>query len=90
MLLYYIKLALRSTWKRRRFSSINVLGLSMGIACFLLVGGYTWQEWQVNKDLRNLDRQYILQSQWQQEGMGLEMTTIGQLPVALKEQYPQS
>ncbi|MEM0994028.1 MAG: ABC transporter permease [Bacteroidota bacterium] len=84
---YYIKLAFRAILKNRLFSIINVLGLAVGIACFLLVGGYVWQEWRVNKDLRNLDRQYIIQSQWKKPNMGIEYTTIGYLPRALQEHH---
>ncbi|MEM9887491.1 MAG: FtsX-like permease family protein [Bacteroidota bacterium] len=87
MHLYYIKLAFRSIWNNRRFSIINVLGLAVGIACFLLVGGYIWQEWRVNKDLRNLDRQYIIQSKWKNPNMGIPYTTAGYLTRALKEHY---
>jgi len=87
MLLHYIKLAFRTIWKNKLFSTINVFGLAVGIACFLLVGGYVWQEWQVNKNLRNLDNQYILQSKWKQPNMGIESTTIGYLPRALKDHY---
>ncbi|MEN0047816.1 MAG: ABC transporter permease [Bacteroidota bacterium] len=87
MLLHYIKLALRTIWKNRIFSTINILGLAVGITCFLLVGGYVWQEWQVNRSLRNLDHQYIIQSKWKQPNMGIESTTVGYLPRALKDHY---
>ena len=88
MLFHYFKLAIRNSLKQRSFSAINVFGLALGLACFLLMGAYTWQEFQVNKSLRNADQQYILQSKWKQEGMGLDFTTIGQLPLALRAQYP--
>ena len=86
---HYFKLAIRSIWKNKLFSGINIFGLSVGIACFLLMAAYAWKEFKVNKELRNADRQYIIHSKWKQPGMGLDFTTIGQLPVALKENYPQ-
>lgn len=86
---HYFKLAIRSIWKNKLFSGINLFGLSVGIACFLLMAAYAWKEYSVNKYLRNADQQYIIQSKWKKPGMGLDFTTIGQLPVALKENYPQ-
>lgn len=87
MLSHYIKLAFRTIWKNKLFSAVNVFGLAVGMTCFLLVGGYVWQEWQVNKTLRNLENQYIVQSKWKQPNMGIESTTIGYLPRALKDHY---
>lgn len=37
MLLNYIKLTWRHLWKNKTFSAINITGLSMGIACALLI-----------------------------------------------------
>ncbi|MEM8526907.1 MAG: ABC transporter permease [Bacteroidota bacterium] len=87
MLSHYIKLAFRTIWKNKLFSSVNIFGLAVGIACFLLVGGYVWQEWQVNRALRNLENQYIIQSKWKQPNMGIESTTVGYLPRALTDHY---
>ena len=67
---------------------MNIFGLSMGISFAFLVGGYVWNELQVNKHLKNADNQYILQSKWKDPNMGLEITTLGPLAKVLKEQYP--
>ncbi len=69
-------------------SSINILGLSAGIAFALLIAGYVWSELNVNKQLRNADNQYIIQSKWKDSNMGIDLTSLGPLAKALREQYP--
>ncbi|MEP7233564.1 MAG: ABC transporter permease, partial [Ginsengibacter sp.] len=88
MLKNYFKIAWRNIIKSRFYSSVNIIGLSTGIAFTLLIGAYVWSELQVNKNLKNADRQYILQSKWKDPNQGLELTTMGPLAKALREQYP--
>jgi putative ABC transport system permease protein len=88
MLQNYFTIAWRSLWKNKVFSLINIFGLAIGIAFTLLVGAYVWGEIQVNHDLKDADNQYILQSKWKDPNMGFEITTIAELPKALKELYP--
>lgn len=88
MLKNYIKIAWRHILKSKFHSGINILGLSIGIGFTMLIGAYVWTELQVNKGLRNADRQYIIQSNWKDPNMGFNLTTVGPLAKALKEQYP--
>ena len=88
MLKNYIKIAWRNLFNNKVISVMNIFGLSMGISFAFLVGGYVWNELQVNKHLKNADNQYILQSKWKDPNMGLEITTLGPLAKVLKEQYP--
>lgn len=74
--------------KAKLHSSINIIGLSIGIGFSFLIGAYLWTELRVNKSLRNADRQYIIQSKWKDPNMGLDLTTVGPLAKELKEQYP--
>ncbi len=69
-------------------SSINILGLAAGIAFTLLIAGYVWSELNVNTQLRNANNQYIIQSKWKNPNMGIELTSLGPLAKALKNQYP--
>ena len=84
----YFKIAWRNITKNKFYASVNIIGLSTGIAFTLLIGAYVWSELQVNKSLKNTDRQYILQSKWKDPNQGLELTTMGPLAKALREQYP--
>ncbi len=88
MLKNYFIIAWRSLWKNKIFSLINIFGLSIGIAFTLLIGAYVWGEIQVNHGLRDAGNQYIIQSKWKDPNMGPEITTVAQLPKALKELYP--
>ncbi len=88
MLKNYFKIAWRNIFKSRFYSSVNIIGLSTGIAFALLIGAYVWCELQVNTKLKNADRQYILQSKWKDPNQGLALTTMGPLAKALREQYP--
>ena len=84
----YFKIAWRNINKNRFYSIINIFGLSTGIAFTLLISAYVWSELQVNKNLKNEDRQYIIQSKWKNPNEGNDFTTLGQLPKALKESFP--
>lgn len=88
MLKNYIKIAWRNITKSRFHALVNISGLSVGIAFTLLIGAYVWSELNVNSALKNLDRQYILQSKWKNPNQGLELTTVGPLAKALRETYP--
>lgn len=88
MISNYIKLAWRNLSRQKYYTSINIIGLVSSLAFALLMSAYIWQERQVNADIRNLDNQYILQSEYKVPGIGIELTTIGALPKALKEEYP--
>ncbi len=79
MLKNYFKIAWRNLWKNKGFAAINILGLSVGLAFTMLIAGYVWNELRVNTELKNPDRQYILQSNWKDPNMGIELTTLGPL-----------
>jgi len=89
MLKNNIKIAWRNIIKRKYESLINLLGLICSITFVILVGAYVWEVHQVNSELRNKEQQYILQSNYKKEGFGIPLTSIGALPKALKEEYPQ-
>ena len=84
----YIKIAWRNFRKSRFYAAVTVLGLSAGIGFTLLVAAFVWKELNVNNGLKNADRQYIIQSKWKENGQGNELTTIGMLARAMKEEYP--
>jgi ABC-type antimicrobial peptide transport system permease subunit len=88
MIKNYFIIAWRNIIKSRFYSFVNIIGLSTGIAFTLLIGAYVWTELQVNTNLKNADNQYILQSKWKDNNQGIELTTLGPLAKALKENYP--
>ena len=88
MLKNYFIIAWRNIVKTRFYSLVNIAGLSAGIAFTLLIGAYVWSEFRVNSDLKNADRQYIIQSKWKDPNMGYPLTTLAPLAKELHEQYP--
>jgi len=88
MIKNYFKIAWRNIIKNRFYSAVNIIGLSTGIAFTLLIAAYVWGELQVNKNLKNPDRQYIIQSNWKDPNEGFYLATLGPLGKALKERYP--
>ncbi len=58
MLQHHIRLAFRSLRRARGYSAINVAGLSIGLACCLLVALYLHHETRFDKHQENLDRLY--------------------------------
>ena len=44
MLRNYLKIALRNLRKGKAFSVINILGLAIGLTCFMLIGTFVYDE----------------------------------------------
>ncbi len=52
----YLKIALRSLWKSKAFSAINVVGLAVGLAACLLIMLYVWNELRYDRFHAKADR----------------------------------
>ncbi|MDO1450992.1 ABC transporter permease [Rhodocytophaga aerolata] len=88
MLKNYFLITWRNLLKSRFYSLLNIAGLATGICFAFLIAAYVWSEFQVNAHLRGVDHQYIIQSKWRDATMGHELTSVGPLAKALKENYP--
>lgn len=88
MLRNYLKIAWRNLLRRKFFSLLNIVGLAIGITFALLIGAYSWGEYQVNRTLRNAGQQYIVQSRWKEANRGLDFTSLAPVGPALKAEYP--
>src|ERR1019366_5078564 len=53
----YLKIAWRNLWRNKAFSVINIVGLSVGLACCMLIFLYTMDE--VSYDRFNVNAQNI-------------------------------
>jgi putative ABC transport system permease protein len=40
MIKNYFKIAFRNLWKNKSFSAINIIGLTIGMAAFILISAY--------------------------------------------------
>ena len=68
MLKSYFKLAVRNLLKRKDYSILNILGLSIGITCCLLIFQYVSYERSYDTFLPNADRVFRLRLDSYQQG----------------------
>ncbi|WP_166335360.1 ABC transporter permease [Sphingobacterium chungjuense] len=91
MIKNYIKIAWRNLLKNKGYSSINILGLAIGLACCLLVVLYIQDELSFDHYHTNKDRIYRVVHDWKEKN-GTETHQIwGNAPVgaALKADFPE-
>jgi putative ABC transport system permease protein len=88
MIRNYFKIAIRTIRKGDVHFFLNILGLGLGIAVILLIGGYVTNELNVNRDLKDVDRTYVIHSRWSPENLGVYYTTLGPLSEVLLDQFP--
>ena len=90
MLRNYLKVALRNLWKNKAFSSINIIGLSVGLAVCLLIVLYVVDELNYDKYNAHAGQIYRLDSDIYFNGSSFNATTSPEpLPVTLVKDYPQ-
>lgn len=88
MLKNYCKIGWRNIIRHPFYSLVNIAGLSAGIAFTIIIAAFVWNELQVNSQLKNVGRQYIIQSKWKDANQGFDLATFGPLAKALRENYP--
>ncbi len=90
MLQNYLKIALRTMLRNKSYSIINILGLSIGVACCLMLALYIQDEWsydQHHKDLANL---YRIDTHFQGErGLDNIATTSPPIAFGLRDEIPE-
>ncbi|OQP56932.1 hypothetical protein A3860_10170 [Niastella vici] len=86
----YLKLAWRNLLKDRQFSFLNLLGLSVGLACVLLIGLWVADEWHMEKYNKKDARIFQVMSNSKSEnGIRTGMYTPGILAKALRADLPE-
>ena len=91
MLKSYLKVALRNLWKNRLYTSINITGLSVGLAACVLIMLFVRDELSYDKHFEDSERIYRLTSASNQGGDAktfLAITTYELLPV-LTANFPE-
>jgi len=89
MIKQYFTIAWRSLAKNKMFSLINIFGLAAGICFTIVIVAYCWLQLSVNRDLKNADHQYIIQSDWKDKNAGFDLATFGPLAMEMRRQYPE-
>ena len=59
------KTSLRTLYKFRLYSIVNILGLAVSLACVIIIARYVHQEVTVNSFVDELDRTYVMSSEGQ-------------------------
>ena len=86
----YLKIGLRHLIKNRLYAATSVLGLSIGIACSILIMLYLTNELSYDRHHENADRIYRLGAEYTIGGKVSRFANIGR-PVGptLKKDYPE-
>src|SRR5215207_3512154 len=86
----YFKVAWRNLVKNKTFSVINILGLAIGLCCFLLIALYVIDELSFDRFYKNADRIYRIHSDIRFGGSDLKVAvTSDMMGQVLKKDYPQ-
>ncbi len=90
MITNYIKTAWRNLVKNKAFSLINILGLCIGICCFLLILLYVQDELHFDRFNAKADRTYRIYSKIKFGGTNIEFPLSPDgTGAVLKKDYPQ-
>ncbi len=87
MIRNYLKIAIRNLIRQKLYSLINITGLSIGIACFLLISLWVFDEFSYDRFHENKDRIYRVNTMSKE--MGLVTSSSWRLGPALMEVYPE-
>ena len=90
MIKNYLKIAWRNLVRNKTFSIINLAGLAIGLACFLLIALYVLDELSYDKFNLNADRVYRVNSDIRFGGGNLHAALSSDMTgQVMKKDYPQ-
>lgn len=91
MIRNYLKIAFRALWRSKVHSSINILGLSLGITCCILIVLYVNDEWTFDTFHSKADRIYRVygRENWGENQEFFYTTTPFPMGPALKDNIPE-
>lgn len=89
MFLVYLKIAFRFLRRHKLYAFVNIAGLAVSMGVCLLVLLYVADERAVNHLTDNADSIFRVESRWQDESMGLPLTTLAPLGPLLKTTFTE-
>jgi putative ABC transport system permease protein len=90
MLQFNLKIALRNIWKNKVYSSVNIIGLALSMACCLVISVFIWNELHYDDFHTNRDNIYRLTEKQNQAGTIYDVAvTPGLLAPALQKDFPE-
>lgn len=90
MISNYLKIAWRNLLKNKAFSIINIAGLAIGLACFMLISLYVADELSYDRYNEKADRIYRVNADVRMGGSELHLSVASDMVGAtMKKDYPQ-
>lgn len=90
MITNYLKISWRNLLKNKTFSLINIIGLAIGLACFILIALYVADELSYDRHHAHADRIYRINADIRIGGTDLRLATAGDpMGPTLHADYPQ-
>lgn len=90
MIKNYIKIAWRNLLKNKGFTAINIIGLSLGIGCFIVIAMFVTDELSYDRYHENAKRIYRINSDIRFGGTDLSMAVSSDpMGETLKSDYPE-
>ncbi len=90
MLQFNLKIALRNIWKNKVYSSVNIIGLALSMACCLVISVFIFNELQHDVFHTHRDNIYRLTEKQNQAGTIYDVAvTPGPLAPALQKDFPE-
>ncbi|HPM30694.1 MAG TPA: ABC transporter permease [Chryseolinea sp.] len=90
MLQNYLKIALRTMMRNKSYSIINILGLSIGVACCLMLALYIQDEWSYDQHHKDVANIYRIDTHFQGEvGFDKLGTSSPPIAMAMRDEIPE-
>ncbi|HMI64804.1 MAG TPA: ABC transporter permease, partial [Cyclobacteriaceae bacterium] len=91
MLQSYLKIAFRNLFRSKVYSLINISGLSLGIACCLLLALYVQDELSYDQHHQRLEDLYRIDTQFESDIVGFDKLASISPPIAmtLRDEVPE-
>lgn len=91
MLQSYFKIAFRTLMRTKLYSFINIFGLSLGVACCLMLALYIYDEFGYDRHHQRLGDLYRLDTQFEGDMVGFDKLGSVSPPIAmtLKDELPE-
>ena len=90
MIRNYLKIAIRNLWKHKGFTAINIIGLALGLGCFIVIAMYVFDELSYDRFNEKADRIYRINSDIRFGGTDLSMAVSADpMGETLKQDYPE-
>jgi len=90
MIKNYLKIAWRNLLKNKGFTTINIIGLSLGIGCFIVIAMYVTDELSYDQYHENADRIFRIHSDIRFGGTDMsQAVSADPMGETLKNDYPE-